>query len=57
MLSDQTKSQAQKISSDLYQLGIPDQAITDFLLSKFTEMTQAEANLFVSSANFGLIDG
>ena len=56
MLSDQAKSEAQEISRDLYKLGIPDQAITDFLLDKFTEMTPAEAGLFVTTSNFGLSD-
>lgn len=56
MLSDQTSKQAQEISRELYQLGIPDQAITEFLLTQIPEMTQAEATSFVSTANFGLTD-
>ena len=56
MLSDQTSKQAQEISRELYQLGIPDQAITEFLLAQIPEMTQAEATSFVSTANFGLTD-
>lgn len=55
MLSDQTTKQAQELSREMYQLGVPDQAIIRFLLNQFPELTQTQAAAFASTANFGLI--